>query len=55
MEHRQRAEVLRAALEGRGGRGRAYPEALRRRAVAYFRERRAEGAAVADIGPEIGL
>jgi hypothetical protein len=53
--HRQRAEVLGAALEGRGGRGRAYPEALRRRAVAYFHERRVEGAAVADIGPEIGL
>jgi transposase len=55
MGHRQRAEVLRAALAGRGGRGRAYPEALRRRAVAYFYERREEGAAVADIGPEIGL
>lgn len=55
MEHRQRAETLRAALAGRGGRGRAYPQALRRRAVDYFIQRRAEGAAPADIGPEIGL
>lgn len=55
MAHRQRADLLRAALVGRGGRGRAYPEALRRRAVKYFLDRRAEGVPAADIGPEIGI
>lgn len=55
MGQRERAEELRVALAGRGGRGRAYPVALRRLAVAYFVQRRDEGAAVDEIGPEIGL
>lgn len=55
MGAREHAEELRAALSGRGGRGRAYPVALRRLAVAYFVQRRDEGAAVDEIGPEIGI
>lgn len=49
--------AIRTELEqlGARGRGRAYPDSIRRRAVAYYRSRRDEGVAIADIGPELGL
>ncbi len=56
MEHQAaeiRAEVAR--LEGRRGRGKAYPAALRRRALGYYCARRAQGAAMATIGFELGM
>ncbi|MDC3984504.1 hypothetical protein [Polyangium jinanense] len=57
MRNHQRASAIRAEIErseGRG-RGRAYPEQVRRRAIEYFWSRRDEGATIAEIGPEIGL
>lgn len=57
MGREQQAEGLRgdiARLEQRG-RGRRYPEAVQQRAVEYYWARRVEGAAVAEIGPELGL
>ena len=56
MEHQAvaiRAEVGR--LEGRRGRGKEYPEALRQQAVAYYRVRRAAGATMKEIGLELGM
>lgn len=57
MRRDYEASAIRAEIEqlGARGRGRAYPEAIRRRAVAYYRARRDEGAVIADIGPELGL
>ena len=57
MRNHQRAAAIRAEIEqdeGRG-RGKAYPEHVRRRAIEYFWSRRDEGATIAEIGPEIGL
>lgn len=48
-----RAEM--AQVEGRRGRGKAYSEALRRRAASYFCARRAQGVAIRTIGIELGL
>ena len=48
-----RAEVF--ALGDRRGRGKAYPEELRRRAVAYFVACRAEGMAITEIGAHLGI
>jgi transposase len=52
-----RAEAIRAELSRieRRGQGRAYPEALRRRASEYLDERRAEGASATTVGAELGL
>jgi hypothetical protein len=57
MRRDHEAWAIRAEIEqlGARGRGRAYPEAIRRRAVAYYRARRDEGAVIAGIGPELGL
>jgi hypothetical protein len=48
-----RAEVSR--IEGRRGRGKAYPLALRRKAVSYYSARREQGASQRDIGLELGI
>ena len=57
MRNHQRAAAIRAEIEqGEGrGRGRAYSDHVRRRAIEYFWARRDEGATIAEIGPEIGL
>ncbi|UQA61416.1 hypothetical protein [Polyangium aurulentum] len=58
MQTAHRAAAIRAEMdqvEGRRGRGKAYPEALRRRAAAYYCARRAQGAAIRTIGIELGL
>ena len=57
MDTQREAANLRTEL-GRltqRGRGRAYPEALRLRAIAYVEARRAEGAATRTAGEEIGM
>jgi hypothetical protein len=48
-----RAEVSR--IEGRRGRGKAYPLSLRRKAVSYYSARREQGASQRDIGLELGI
>ena len=48
-----RAEVSR--IEGRRGRGKAYPAALRAKAVSYWDARRTQGASQRDIGFELGI
>jgi len=56
IEHQ--AAAIRAEMdqvEGRRGRGKAYPEALRRRAASYYCARRAQGVAIRTIGIELGL
>ena len=57
MRLADQAEAIRAELArlGRRGRGIAYPEGLRERAVSYYCARRAPGAAQRDIGLELGL
>ena len=57
MRNHQRAAAIRAEIERieDRGRGKAYPERVRRRATEYFWARRDEGATIAEIGPEIGL
>lgn len=57
MKREQEALAIRAELaqlEHRG-RGRAYPERLRKRMIAYVETRRAEGAATRLAGDEIGM
>lgn len=48
-----RAEVSR--IEGRRGRGKAYPRSLQITAASYFRAKRAQGASQRDIGEELGI
>jgi hypothetical protein len=48
-----RAEVSR--IEGRRGRGKAYPLSLRRKAASYYTARREQGASQRDIGLELGI
>ncbi|MDI1437705.1 hypothetical protein [Polyangium sorediatum] len=48
-----RAEVSR--IEGRRGRGKAYPLSLRRKAASYYCARREQGASQRDIGLELGI
>ena len=57
MKSEQQAEVLRAALAkaDRSGTGSPYPEALRRAAVDYHRQRREEGASVRVVAAELGV
>lgn len=57
MRREHQAAAIRAEIERLGprGRGRRYPETVRQRAVAYYCARSAEGAAIKDIGPELGL
>jgi|SRR5829696_1194263 len=57
MNRQHEAQAIRAELgqlEHRG-RGRAYPEKLRKRMIAYVEARRAEGAATRDAGDELGM
>lgn len=57
MNRQHEAQAIRAELaqlEHRG-RGRAYPERLRKRMIAYVEARRAEGAATRTAGDEIGM
>ena len=57
MNRQHEAQAIRAELaqlEHRG-RGRAYPERLRKRMIAYVEARRAEGAATRIAGDEIGM
>jgi hypothetical protein len=57
MKRKQEAQAIRAELaqlEHRG-RGRAYPEALRKRMIAYVEARRTEGASTRVAGDEIGM
>jgi hypothetical protein len=58
MRTEQQAAAIRAAvsrIEGRRGRGKAYPLALRRKAVSYYSARRDQGASQRDIGLELGI
>src|SRR5689334_11902660 len=48
-----RAEVSR--IEGRRGRGKAYPPALRLKAASYYSARREQGVSQRDIGLELGI
>jgi len=57
MNRQHEAQAIQAELaqlEHRG-RGRAYPERLRKRMIAYVEARRAEGAATRIAGDEIGM
>lgn len=58
MRTEHQAAAIRAEMdqvEGRRGRGKAYPAALRRRAVSHYCARRAQGVAIRTIGIELGL
>jgi hypothetical protein len=57
MRHHQQAAAIRAELERleERGRGRAYPEHVRRLAVTYFRSRHDAGITIAEIGAELGI
>jgi AcrR family transcriptional regulator len=57
MKSEQRARQLREALERaeRSGAGRPYPEALRRAAIEYQRERGHEGASLRQVAAELGV
>jgi hypothetical protein len=55
--HHQQAAAIRVELERleRRGQGKAYPEHVRRLAVAYYRSRRDAGASIAEAGAELGI
>ena len=57
MKSNSTANELRAALAGaeRLGAGRPYPEALRQAAVAYYRQRKQQGARTEEIETELGV
>jgi hypothetical protein len=57
MKREQEAKGIRAELAQleRRGRGRAYPEALRKRMIRYVEACRAEGTATRVAGDEIGM
>jgi len=58
MRTKQQAAAIRAEvsrIEGRRGRGKAYPLALRRKAASYYSARREQGASQREIGLELGI
>lgn len=58
MRMEQQAAAIRAEssrIEGRRGRGKAYPPALKLKAASYYSTRRAQGASQRDIGLELGI
>ena len=57
MDMAKRAEAFREAVAKLGPRGRTtpYPKNLREEALEYARDRRGEGAAVAEVARELGI
>ena len=58
MRTKQQAAAIRAEvsrIEGRRGRGKAYPLALRRKAASYYSARREQGASQREVGLELGI
>jgi transposase-like protein len=57
MDLVKRAAVFRVAVRrlGTRGAGRRYPEELKREALAYFGERRRQGASIAGVAKELGV
>jgi transposase-like protein len=55
MSKGEARELRRALASTERGRGKRVPEELKKRVVAYVRERRAEGAGYRDVAQELGL